>query len=981
MRITFLFPGYLLFLLLVPLTIWLGWLGRRAMSKSRLWSSLVLRSLIIVFLVSSLAGTQLRLASETLTTVFILDVSDSIPAAERDRGEEFIREAIKNMPPNSQAAIILFGRDALVERLPSESTDFSDLSSIPVTIRTDIAGALQLAQAILPAEGAKRLVLLSDGRENLESALEQAELAASYGVELLFVPLGYTQGEAEVLIDSLQAPADVRQGEDFNLDVLVVSSASMYASLRFYEDGQLVATREVSLVQGENRFRIPVEAAAPSDPQSSGFRRFRVQILPAADTRLQNNEASAFTVVHGPPRVLIIEANPEEGENLARSLTGAEMTVTRLPPSQLPTSLPELAGYDAIILVNIPAGDLPEGSMQVLPVFVSDLGKGLIMVGGQNSFGAGGYLRTPLEKALPVDMDVKDKDLRANVALVLVVDKSGSMGRCHCDNPDLNQTYTRTEVGQPKVDIAKAAIMRAASALSSEDFLGVVAFDAAAHWVLRLAQLLDPASIEQSIGGFQAAGNTNLEAGVKAAYEALQSVEARRKHIILMTDGWVREGDLTALAQNMNAEGITLSIVAAGEGSAKYLQQLASFGGGAYYPATDLMNVPEIFLKETIKSVGQYIIEETVFPLPNLPGPALNGLDLTALPAILGYNGSTAKGAARVDLVSPRGDPLLATWQYGLGRAAVWTSDLKAQWAGEWLDWEGFGRFAAQLIGWVLPAPKIEGLNASAGLNDGQAEINLEAVNQAGYPMNFLQAQATLIYPDLSTEQLTLTQIGPGSYQATSEVTQPGTYLVRLGVNDGDRSMGQLTMGLVVPYSPEYKSTGIEINLLGELARLTGGGELGNAVSAFERHDNLQFSESAQEIWPTLLLLAALLFPVDVGLRRLLVTGTEWRKAKEWLQERLTWRRQRVSAPPRVLGQLFKARDRARQGMAGPERPPGDLQEIGKPRLPTELSQKTPEIKTPLAQAPTEKKSPESEATPAMDSLARLREAKKRAKR
>jgi hypothetical protein len=201
----------------------------------------------------------------------------------------------------------------------------------------------------------------------------------------------------------------------------------------------------------------------------TGFRRFRAQILPDADTRLQNNAASAFTIVHGPPKVLIVEGTPGEGNSLVKALQAAEMDVTQGPPNQLPATLTELAVYDAVILANVPAGALPGGAMEALPVYVRDLGKGLLMVGGEEAYGAGGYLRTPIEEALPVYMDVRARELSANLALVLVVDKSGSMGRCHCDDPNLDQTYSRQEIGQPKVDIAKEAIMRAAGALGGQD--------------------------------------------------------------------------------------------------------------------------------------------------------------------------------------------------------------------------------------------------------------------------------------------------------------------------------------------------------------------------------------------------------------------------------------------------------------------------------------------------------------------------------
>ena len=992
MSLSFIYPTYLWLLLLVPLTIALALVGRRGPTRGRFWGGLALRTFLLASIVLALAGVQLRLRADTLTAVFVLDVSDSISAAEQQRGEDLIRQAVSAMPAGDKAAIVVFGEDALVERLASEEQRLSSLTSAPVTTRTDIGSALQLALALFPGEGAKRLVLLSDGRENLGAALKQAELAATHQIDLRYVPLGEAAGEVEVLVENLEAPADVRQGEQFDLNVVVRSSAQAAATLRVFAEGDLIHTQEVQLQAGVNRFRVPVDA------DKTGFRRFRAQVVPDADTRLQNNEASAFAIVHGPPRVLLVEGKPGEGDNLARALTETKMDVVRVAPADIPTTLPELAGFESVILANVHAAALPSGVMDALPIYVRDLGKGLLMTGGQEAFGAGGYLRTPLEKALPVDMSVKNRELAASLALVLAVDKSGSMGRCHCDNPDLNQTYERKEVGQPKVDIAKEAIMRSASALGDQDYLGVVAFDSQARWALDVKPLVDPFTLEQAIGTFQAEGQTNLRTGVEAAYAALENVDAKRKHIILMTDGWVRTGELDSLVKEMADKGITLSVVAAGEGSAEYLQTLAEEGQGRYYPATDILNVPDIFLKETVTSVGQYIIEEPFYPLPSAPSIILRGIDETSLPALLGYNGTTPKSTARKDLITPRGDPLLASWQYGLGRAAVWTSDLKGQWGRDWVAWPDFARFAAQLVGWTLPLPSAEGLSAQASIENGQAAVSLSVQDKEGRPQNFLDVEATVIGPDLTTTKVPLEQVGAGQYRAHLDADQPGAYLIRLGANQGDQSLGQVTLGLVSPYSPEYKASGVDTGLLGELARLTGASgpaaDLTNRIESAFLH-NLPEADFAREIWRPLLLVAALLFPLDVAVRRVMFGRRDFQKAGAWLRGRLRPAPAAGSPERRALGSLFQARDRARQRTSsradapgpGPIVPPGSGSSVTGSEPAARGSGRAPNTSSGYAQPPPPQDTPKPESPPPQapasseDSLARLREAKKRARR
>lgn len=970
--ISFIYPHYLWLLILVPLTVVLALLGRRTTSRSRFALGLGLRTFLLLVIILALAGIQLRLPSQTLTAIFVYDVSDSIPPADQARGEDIIREAIEAMPVGDRSAVVVFGEDALVERLASPDSALAQISSVPVTTRTDIASALQLAMAIFPDEGAKRLVLLSDGRENLSYAMKQAELAAFQGIELRYIPLGESTDEIEVLVDALEAPAEIREGQQFDLSIVVQSSAAVGATLRVFSDGEIIHTQELSLQEGVNRYSVPIQEILP------GFHRFRAQIIPDADNRLQNNEASAFTVVHGPPSILIVEGMPGEGENLNAALEAAKMEVNVIPPEQVPPTLPELARYDAVILANVPASALPAGAMETFPIYIRDLGKGVLMTGGDNAFGAGGYLRTPLETAMPVYMDVKSRELSANLALIVAVDKSGSMGRCHCDNPDLNQTYTPVETGQPKVDIAKEAIMRSAAALSDQDYLGVVTFDAQAHWTLDVQPLVGPGALEESIGTFTADGQTNMLSGVTAAYEALQDVNAKRKHIILMTDGWVHTGDLTPLVEQMRAEGITLSIIAAGEGSAEYLRQLAFNGGGTYYPAVDMMSVPNIFLKETIKSVGQYIIEEPFYPLPASFSPILRGIDETDLPGLLGYNGTSPKNTARLDLLTPRGDPLLASWQYGLGRAAVWTSDLKGRWGIDWVQWKDFPQFAAQTVGWLLPSPQEEGLSARVSLEDEGAVLHLEAQDENNRPLNDLAVQARLISPDLSITELTLLQIGPGKYEAVTRADQPGTYLAWIAASNNEVAMGQMTLGLVVPYSPEFRAGGVNRGLLDELARVTGGGLLEEPVQAFLH--NLPAVDNAREIGWALLLIAALLFPMDVALRRLMITQRDVLLARTWVIDHLPGKRNRSrEREARVLTQLFDARDRARRRTT---KIVSKNAENGIPETHEVQRSKEEETKAPDYPPEIDAQSGEQqEGSSQQSSLARLREAKKRARR
>ena len=968
MRLSFLYPNALWLLLLIPLTVVTAFVGRRRLPPVRHGISLLLRTLILLLVILSLAGAQLVHPIDELTTVFVVDVSDSVAPEEQLRAEVFIREALAAMPPKDRAAIVVFGGEALVERLPSDERRLLRLESVPDGTHTDIAAALRLATALFPEDTEKRIVLLTDGQANQGDARREAELAAARGIEITVVPLAPPAEMAEVLLNALEAPTSVRVGQRFELTAVVESTVTTRARLRLLDERGLLAERDVTLQPGVNRFAFPVTA------EGQGFRRYQAVIEAADDSRPQNNQAAAFTIVHGPSQVLVVAQRAADADPLLTALKAAHLAPVQTTPDALPTALPELLNYDAVVLVNVPAPRLPQGAMEALRAFVRDLGHGLVMVGGEESYGAGAYLRTPVEETLPVRMEVRSRTQEPNVALVVAVDKSGSMGRCHCAPNTLRQ-----ESGVPKVDIAKQAILEAGSVLGPFDFVGVVAFDEQARWALETQQGVTPGTLESAIAGIAAEGGTNILAGLDEAFRSLQAVDARVKHVILLTDGWTNARGFDALVEQMYRQGITLSVVAAGRGSAEYLQRLAEEGGGRYYPAASLNDVPRIFLKETIRTVGRYIIEQRFRPIPAAPSPVLTGFDPGTLPPLQGYNGTTPKPAATVALLSPEGDPILAHWQYGLGRAVAWTSDLSGRWAAEWLGWEGFADFVAQLVSWTLPTPEDETLTAEVRLEGNQVLITVEALGPDGRPRNFLNTRARLIAPDGSATEVAVPQVAAGRYQERVKVTQPGAYLVQVLQSQGETPVGTRTLGLIVPYSPEYRVLSPNTELLRDLARVTGGGQLTDPAQAFAH--TLTAVERVRPVWSWLLLLAVLLFPLDVAVRRVLVTRQDLAEAWSVLAPRLSRRRVEEQPEP-LLSRLFAAKQRTtrrNQGAEGPKT--AGVSGQGEKGIREHGSKETGEQRHRADQpAGTAAAASSADAEAERDALERLRKAKERAR-
>jgi hypothetical protein len=546
----------------------------------------------------------------------------------------------------------------------------------------------------------------------------------------------------------------------------------------------------------------------------------------------------------------------------------------------------------------------------------------------------GGYGSTPVEEALPVYMDVRNREERPDLALIFVIDKSGSMDACHCSGPD-RSNFELGQGGERKIDIAKEAVAQAAALLRDRDTLGIVTFDTLSDWALPTTMGASVAEVAEAMADVAPRGNTNVRAGLRAAEDALAATNARIKHVVLLTDGWGSGGSNVDIAQRMNDNGITLSVVAAGAGSANFLENLALTGGGRYYASADMSDVPEIFLQETIVAVGNYIVERPVFPRPTVESPILAGID-AKLPPLYGYNGSTLKDTAQTILVTDDGAPLLAKWQFGLGRSIAWMSDTQAHWASDLVRWEQFPRFAAQMVGWVLPTEEgQQQITTEVRVEGGQATIIAQAQDTEGRPSEQVTMSARLLPSDLrgldneqhAPQEVELRQVAPGEYRATLSDPIPGTYMVQVHGHTGERVVGQAEAGLVVPYSSEYRPDQDDPELLAALAQMTGGRRLDDPAQAFAH--NLNSVTRAQEIALPLLLAALLLLPLDIAMRRLLLQRRDMQRARQWLDEQRPAREPAAAEQPAspTLERLAQARNRAvargtRDAAPPPEPPP-----------------------------------------------------------
>ncbi len=862
-------------LLLLPVVLgavyWLWRTSRTYMPPLRRQVSLWVRLGVATLLVLVLASPLVQLRAEEPSVAVLLDRSDSISPGMRAAEERWLAAALGSKGAQDQVAVITFGEEATVDRAlsPEERAPRLEPATNVRGSRTSIAAAIRAGVAALPPNAARRLVLLSDGQENLDRAEPAAALAAAAGVQLLTVPLEQPSG-AEVLLRQLDAPTQLREGERFVATVQVEATLPGPATLRLLVDGGLAASQDVDLEPGINRFVLPLE------PLAAGNHLLRVQVEADQDTLSQNNSAGALVVVTGPPKVLLVEGTPGEGRYLAEALRASGVRVDVAGPVAAPLELGALRDYASVVLANVAATDLGPGQLRALRTYVQSYGGGLVVAGGEQAFGPGGYARTPLEEMLPVRMDLRGRSVSASVALILVIDTSGSMG----GGPG----------GATKMDLAKEAAMAAAELLGEYDQIGIVAFEDTPRWVLQPALASDLGIIQAAIGEMQPGGGTEIYPALRLAYDGLAPIDAKVKHVILLTDGQAPQGDYAGLTQQMRASNISLSTIAVGaDADFALLQNLARLGDGRYYEGNDPFDLPRLVVKETQQVQRAAIVEEEFRPARVSSNPALEGIDTSTMPVLRGYVATTPKPQSSVLLISRQADPILAEWQFGLGRVMAWASDVRNRWSSRWLEWPEFGRFWAQVVKRTVRPPEDPNRQVSVKIEGNQARITLDA--QTGVEaaerryLNFLPTAATVVDPRGGQEQVPLPQVAPGRYEAVVPVEDDGVYALQVAQTDSSGTVANQSSGFVVPYSPEYRASGTNRPLLEQLARRTGGRLVSEPADAFV-HD-LPAVGAPRPLWPLLLVLAGLLFVVDVGVRRVRVTGLELRASYYAARRRL----------------------------------------------------------------------------------------------
>jgi Ca-activated chloride channel family protein len=845
---------YPLFLLILPVVVIAIVLSRRRVLSLWGWRrdlSGALRLLAASGFVLALSQPSWRVPDDAASIVFAVDESASLSPAAINDAQAWIDQRLGSRRTADRVGLIAFAGDVNVVQ-PLEATDTLPRLPDPASLSpaaTDLASALRVADGMLRGASNPRVVLLSDGQAT--SGDLTAALHDNPDIPVDVVPIARAPSAPEIQVESVQAPQYVRAGETFDSTVLIDATQAGQAHLQVSIDGQLASEQDVQLAPGQNRVTVS------STEMNEGFHPIGVRVSGAADSDPTNNVGFAYTVVKPKARVLVVEDRDNEGAAIENTLRKAQMNVDIRPPEGLGT-LANLNPLSAIILNNVSATSLTLDQQKTLQSYVSTNGHGVVVLGGMTSYALGGYSGTTLEDMLPVLAQPPEKREGAQIALVLVIDRSASMG---LDNG-----------GVTRLGMAKEAAILTASALKPDDILGVMAFDRTNHWLVHpdTLQHLSAQTVADDISSLTAEGGTGLFQALKEADDVLRATPADLKEMVLVDDGQADDVKYDDLLAKMRQDKIGLSIVSMGDDvDTTLMSRLARLGEGRFYQTARIRDIPRVITQEAALAKRAALVQGTIQPQLTTPSPILRGIAPNAIPSLTGHIATTPKDSAEVVLASDEGAPLLAQWHYGLGRVVAWTSDLGTRWTTSWPSWDQNAQFWEQLTRWAMGPPIDRDFKVDVVRTGAQAKVTVEDLQDGAFAD--LQALTlTLTAPGGATSQVPLRQVAAGEYDATIVTSTPGAYQVDVAEPTAPRKPGRTeTSGFVVPPVAETISFVANDQELRRIASETGGQVLDPRSTDLYAAARTANASRWDPVWAIFAVLGLAAFVLDVAVRRL----------------------------------------------------------------------------------------------------------------
>ncbi len=886
--LSFTHPFYLL--LFLPAVVGLAYSYRRVagMMKNRKKVAFAIRFLLAGALIMALAGPESHRKNEGLCTIFLLDRSDSITEASRRAQVEFVDKAVKGLGPRDVAGVIAFGKDPVMETLIEKIDGIDKIQSTVTSSVSDLAAAIRLAGASFPDGKAKRIVLMSDGNETAGDALEASTVAATDGIPIDHVVLGSTGDQREVTVTNVEMPSEIRVDQAFAIKVTIDASETGIATLYLDRNGVTTQQMNVRLSEGKNTYVFNETLT------EAGFHRYQVDLKSDRDHDVRNNKGMGFVAVRGRPRALIVQANTQNRE-LADSLKSQGIDVVLTDAGGMPSKAEDVQIYDTILFNDLNASYVNPRQQKLIQSAVRDTGVGFAMVGGEDSFLPGGWYGTPVAEVLPVDLNIRQRKTFPSTTILIICDTSGSMGMI--------------EDGLPKVRLAAKAAEQTVKMMSSVDKVGVVASTDGIEYVAPIQTLSNKDSViaqiqKLGVGG----GGIYCLPSMQFAQKELMLDNSKVRHLILLGDGSdcdSQEGCL-AVAAFMRSNKITTTCVSIGLGPhSPFLKALAAVGGGRYYLATKASQLPAIFTQDAAVMSRSAIEEGTFVPKTMMGDEVLRGIDPGSIPPLFGYCLADTRPLTRVGMRTHKDDPLLATWQYGLGSSLAFTSDAKARWAARWVEWGGFGKFWGQAIRSIARRVTSNTYEMVTNQSGGKGEVTITARDPQGNPLNTLPKEVRVALPDGSFRALVFAQTGPGEFRGNFNASEVGSYIVTVAENGVEGSKVS-TSGFSVAYPPEYRSYRSNEPLLTEISSISKGEKLKDPSQSVRLALNPGFS--IQELWMFFVLFAAILLPIDIAARRIaLPFGEIVAKLVAWFKNR----RSEATVAPAHVEKLKTAKQRS----------------------------------------------------------------------
>lgn len=840
-------PLAMLLLLVLPLLVLALTSGRNAPGIRRILP-LAARIIAVIALTLVVAGLRVNDSEAGIDVVFAVDVSDSVSPEGNDLAEDHIARSLQEAGPDDRAAIVLVGADAATERtlqpgLRGLSTE-SELDVSATSLEEGILRSLSLFEGGRPG----RIVLLSDGQETSGDAVEAARVAAAAGVELITVPLPARPSEGEVFVRGLEAPAQVRVDETHEFSVNIAATAAAPATVTVFRDGEFYGQERVGLSRGDNVISFDGRF------DTTGVHRYAVTVSTPDDPIPQNNEAEALIRVVGEPTVLYVAQDP--AASVVEALESQGIRTEVRTTEEMPDELGGLIPYEAVIFDNVPAYDMSVPRMEAIERYVRDTGGGFLMIGGDASFGAGGYYQTPVERTLPVDMDVTSTMRIPSLSMVFVIDKSGSMGAIEAS-------------GSSKLDLVKEAVISAVEIMNPFYTVGLIAFDADWEWTVPIRRAGDRGEILRDLAGLSSGGGTVLEGALEETLRALRSEEAAVKHIVILSDGLTNDADFEGIINRLTTDSITVSTVSIGSSSDRELMRtMAEWGRGRSYHASDSRSVPRIFAAETTIVSRNLIVEETFVPAIAARNPIIEGIAQVDIPPLEGFVLSYQKNGAQMLLAGTGENPVLSSWQYGLGRSVAFTSDLRGKWAINWLGWPGYQQILAQAVRWAQRPAGVNEYDVVFRLGGDRTTMVVDAYESDGSFRNLLDLTALVQPPQGEPFEAALTQTQPGGYQAEFPSTVEGNYIITLF---GEGETRPESYGFSVPFGQEYVQFETDFETMEAIA-LRGGGRMISPENVGAAFASAAAGTAFRDgLWQALIVAAIVLLVLELALKKLIL--------------------------------------------------------------------------------------------------------------